>query len=160
MFVPRYSEQDARKAVAASFSYTEALRRLGLRTTGGNWLTLQRWAVRWGIDTDHFDADVARRRAVGRPARPIDEILVEGSTYSRKHLKARLYDAGLKQPVCEICGQGDVWRGRPLPLVLDHINGVRDDNRLENLRIVCPNCVATFAAERRRKHRGERPGES
>jgi hypothetical protein len=151
MFVPRYSEQDARKAVAASFSYAEALRRLGLGATGSNWLTLQRWTVRWGIDTSHFDPDAARRRA---DARPIEEILVEGSTYSRNHLKARLYAAGLKQPICELCGQGDVWRGRPLALILDHVNGVRDDNRLVNLRIVCPNCAATH---HRRKNRSERP---
>ncbi len=32
--------------------------------------------------------------------------------------------------------------GRPIPLELDHINGRRDDNRLDNLRILCPNCHA------------------
>jgi hypothetical protein len=155
VFVPRYSEQLAREAVAASFSYAEALRRLDLCTTGGNWRTLRTSIVRWGIDTGHFDPDVARRRAL---ARPIDEILVEGSTYSRNHLKARLYDAGLKRPVCEMCGQGDVWRGERLALILDHVNGVRDDNRIENLGIVCPNCAATLQTHYGRKNRGERPG--
>ena len=43
-----------------------------------------------------------------------------------------------------MCGQGEIWQGAPLTLILDHINGVRDDNRLENLRIVCPNCAATL----------------
>jgi hypothetical protein len=59
-------------------------------------------------------------------------------------LKRRLYEAGLKERRCELCGQGEEWRGRRMSLILDHINGVRDDNRLENLRIICPNCAATL----------------
>jgi HNH endonuclease len=46
--------------------------------------------------------------------------------------------------MCELCGQGELWQGHRMSLVLDHINGVRDDHRLENLRILCPNCNATL----------------
>ena len=59
-------------------------------------------------------------------------------------LKRRLLRAGLKQPICELCGQGETWRGNHMSLVLDHINGVPTDHRLENLRMVCPNCAATL----------------
>jgi Zn-finger nucleic acid-binding protein len=50
----------------------------------------------------------------------------------------------MKQAVCEMCGQGELWRGRRMSLVLDHINGVADDHRLVNLRMLCPNCNATL----------------
>ena len=74
----------------------------------------------------------------------MDEVLVEGSSYDRGKLKRRLFAEGLKEPRCELCGQGEEWQGRRMSLVLDHANGIHDDNRLENLRIVCPNCNATL----------------
>jgi hypothetical protein len=76
--------------------------------------------------------------------RPLEEVLVPDSTYSRGILKRRLYDEGLKLRVCELCGQGEVWRGRRMALILDHINGISNDNRLENLRVVCPKCAGTL----------------
>ena len=152
MFVrggPRYNESQARAAILASRSYTEALRRLGMCASGGNWRTLKRYATQiWHIPVDHFDPRAASRDVLARhrrAPRPLAEILVERSPFSRVQLKKRLYSAGLKQPRCELCGQGEVWRGRPMALILDHVNGVPDDNRLENLRIVCPNCAATLA---------------
>jgi transposase-like protein len=116
--------------------------------SGNNWRTLKTYATQiWHIPLDHFDPHAASRAALARSRhapRPLAEILVEGSSFSRGHLKRRLYAAGLKSPRCELCGQGEIWRGRKLSLILDHVNGVRDDHRLENLRIVCPNCAATF----------------
>jgi hypothetical protein len=69
---------------------------------------------------------------------------VRGSTYSRGHLKRRLYREGLKERRCELCGQDERWRGSRMSLILDHINGDATDHRSENLRIVCPNCAATL----------------
>jgi hypothetical protein len=71
--------------------------------------------------------------------------MVENSTYRRGKLKERLLAAGIKKPVCEMCGQGELWHGNRMSLVLDHINGIANDHRLENLRVVCPNCAATLA---------------
>jgi hypothetical protein len=138
----RFTEAQVRSAVAASMSFAETLRRLGLCPSGGNWKTLRRYADDRGISTAHFDPYASSRGT--RTRIPLDEILVRDSTYSRNHLKERLYAEGLKRPTCEMCGQGPEWHGRRLSLILDHVNGVRNDNRLDNLRIVCPNCAATL----------------
>lgn len=87
----------------------------------------------------------AQQRGLNRGLnRCLSEVLVDHSSYSRKDVKRRLFTEGVKERVCELCGQDEEWRGRRMGLVLDHINGVRDDHRLENLRIVCPNCNATL----------------
>jgi hypothetical protein len=105
---------------------------------------LKKYVALWGISTDHFDPYAGVMERIRRPKLPLSEVMVENSTYSRSNLKRRLYSEGLKEPRCELCGQGETWRGRHMSMILDHVNGVRNDNRLENLRVVCPNCAATF----------------
>jgi hypothetical protein len=141
MFVPRYTEQELREVVARSTSLAEVLRHFGLRPVGGNGRLLRRWLAEWNISIDHFTYEMPRRAS---RRIPLEEILVERSTYSRGHLKRRLYDEGIKARRCELCGQGEEWRGRRMSLILDHTNGIPDDNRITNLRIVCPNCAATL----------------
>jgi hypothetical protein len=157
MFVPRYTAGEAREAIAASYSYAEALRRLGLCATGGNWKVLRRWAEEWSISTAHFDPHRANRQRGRRRQRPLEEVLVPGSSYSRAQLKRRLLASGLKDNRCELCDQGPVWRDRRMSLILDHVNGISDDNRLENLRIVCPNCAATLDTHCARNGRRRQP---
>jgi hypothetical protein len=144
-----YTEAQAREAIAASKSWAEALRRLDYCPSGGNPRTLKKRAAQWGISSDHFVSRGAPRRA----RIPLEEILVRNSTYSRSNLKQRLYDAGLKEPVCELCGQDEDWHGRRMAMILDHKNGIRDDNRLANIQIVCPNCAATLDTHCGRKNR-------
>lgn len=152
---PRFTEQQLREAIAQSRSWAQTLRRLQYRSAGGNWRTLKKYTRLWGISTAHFDPDAVRREALREAniPRPLEEILVQDSTYSRHHLKLRLFAERVKQRRCELCGQDEWWRGRRMALILDHINGIPNDNRLENLRIVCPNCAATFDTHCARKNR-------
>jgi transposase len=147
MFVPieaPFPEDSARAAVARAVCWSDALRALGYEPKGHNIRTLQRWARRWKIDASHLDKNIGRKRASASRQLRLEAVLVRDSKYPRSLLKPRLLRAGIKQPVCEMCGQGELWRGRRMSMILDHINGVSNDNRLENLRMVCPNCAATL----------------
>jgi hypothetical protein len=153
---PRYTEQQVRDAVASGRSLTEALRALGLRSAGGNYQTLRRLIERYDISIAHLDPIWTRRHPRSRKAIPLDQVLVEHSNYHRGTLKRRLYEVGLKSRRCELCGQSEEWHGQRMSLILDHVNGVATDNRIENLRIVCPNCAATLETHCGRNMRLER----
>lgn len=84
----------------------------------------------------------------------LDQVLVEKSSYPRHCLKKRLLDNALLVYRCSICGQEPMWMGKPMTLILDHINGVNNDNRIENLRFVCGHCdsqLSTYKSRNRKK---------
>ena|SRR5271154_6721323 len=87
---------------------------------------------------------------------PLEDILVIGSDYDRGNLKKRLIENNLLKNECYVCGMGPEWNGKPLSLQIDHINGVSNDNRLENLRMLCPNChsqTETYAGKRFKRNK-------
>lgn len=141
-----YGEENFKKIVKESFCFADVKRKLGLSLTGNNNDTLRRYIEKYGLDVSHFNPNKIRTNKLSNHNRKaLSQILVEGSTYTNTtNLKERLYKEGLKERKCELCGQGEEWRGKKMSLILDHINGINNDNRIENLRIVCPNCNATL----------------
>jgi hypothetical protein len=135
--------------VKNSKTQTECLHKLGLRAAGGNFNTLKKYIKKYNIDVTHFNSDEVRIEKLNLSTKnrkiQLNEILVEGSFYNRSRMKERLYECGIKERNCELCGQGEEWMGKKMSLIIDHINGVWNDNRIENLRIVCPNCNATLS---------------
>lgn len=136
------SDAEVAEAVRTSCSVAEVVAKLGIRP-GGNQARMSERIRQSGLDTSHFMGQ-AWRRGVKIPTvlpRPLDELLVDGRLLQTNRLKKRLIADGLKEDRCEMCLR-DSWNGHPIPLELDHINGKREDNRLANLRILCPNCHA------------------
>lgn len=139
----RWTDAQLEDAVARSLSLAGALRLLGLRPGGGQYVVIRSHIDRLGISTAHWRGQGWRKGATRpvRKARPLNEVLVNGRDECTSRLKARLLRAGLFEPRCAMCGITS-WLGAPAPLELDHRNGDRTDNRLENLQLLCPNCHA------------------
>lgn len=133
---------DLRGLVRQSASRADVIRALGFTPNTTTYRLLRIHLEREGLDDEYFEPAHAAMRRARRPSRgrPLEEILVRHSTYtSMALLKRRLVEEGLLEPVCAMCGLSS-WRGEPITLHLDHVNGIRDDHRRENLRFLCPNC--------------------
>lgn len=137
-----YMKDNLESIVNYSFSYADCIRAIGLSNRAGNYDTLKKYIKIHNISTEHFYKNNidGLLNYVNNIKIDILDILVENSTFSRTSLKRRLYKEGFKKRECEECGQGEEWRGKKISLILDHINGINDDNRFTNLRILCPNC--------------------
>ena len=139
----KYSEQDLIEAVKTSFSIADVCRKVGLKPAGGNYKTIKQKIIKFNIDDSHF---LGQGWNVGlkfnpKPAKDIEQYLVENSTYQSFKLAKRLLKEGYKEHKCEICKLTE-WLGKPISLELHHINGISSDHRIDNLQLLCPNCHA------------------
>jgi len=144
-------------AVKSSLSYRQVLYKLGLREAGGNYAQIKKYIEEYKLDTSHFKGRGWNRglKGIGKPRIPLHKILVKNSNFQSFKLKNRLFAENLKPKHCERCGWAQKTPDGYLPLELDHINGDRYDNRLENLRILCPNCHSLTKNHRGRNRRNE-----
>lgn len=139
---PPVDPVDLRTVVARSDTWAQAARELGLRGSSGE-RRVKQLALEARLDVSHMLGQGWGRsgRLGGRAAQPLEELLVRGRLLGTSKLRVRLLREGVLVPECQCCGR-DTWQGGPIPLELDHANGDRTDNRLENLRLLCPNCHA------------------
>lgn len=141
----KYEKTQIESIVKENYSVAECLRRLNLRPAGGNYKWFKIYTKNNNIDTSHFTGkgwSFGKKISYENRRLPLNLILVENSSYSSSnHLKKRLIKEGIKKYQCEICNNIN-WNNAPIPLELEHCNGNNTDNRIENLKLLCPNCHA------------------
>jgi hypothetical protein len=148
--------EQLKRAASESKSKRQVLLKLRLREAGGNYDQLNKYLIENQIDISHFTGQAWNKglKGTGKPRWTLSEILVKDSYFQSYKLKLRLIAVGLKQQRCERCGWAEKTIDGYTPLELDHINGDRHDNRIKNLRILCPNChslTPTYRGRRKRK---------
>jgi Zn finger protein HypA/HybF involved in hydrogenase expression len=139
-----------------SSSIAEVIEKIGLNPYNGNHKTLNQRIKEECFDLSKLkDNRTIKNKQVGIKNRyPLNNILTENSIYNRSQLKRRLVEDNLLEYKCSSCGIIDMWNNKPLSLQLDHINGINNDNRLNNLRFLCPNChsqTETYCGKHRKK---------
>ena len=150
-----WTDKQLMEAVKKSYSIRNVLKLLGLVEAGGNYEQVKRYIKEYNLDSSHFTGQIWNKgmTGIGKPIYSLNQILTKDSTYQSYMLKNRLFKSNLKKPQCELCSWAQKSLDGRLPLELDHINGDRHDNRLENLRILCPNCHSLQST-----HRGKNRG--
>jgi hypothetical protein len=139
----RYEKNRFIEIISISKTLSDVARMLNLEPSKGNRDTIKKYIDEYNLDIEHFGYLSGNSNNFIK--KDTNDILNNKVTYSNTgNLKKRLYKEGLKNRECELCGQNEEWFGKSISLILDHINGNNTDNRLENLRILCPNCNASL----------------
>jgi len=153
VYIP--SDEEFKKIIQEANSYSDCLRSLNLSTSGGSSTDiLKRRIKELNLSVEHF-SNKKQRKVTTKYT--LEEILVENSTYHNiASLKKRLIKEDVLEYKCACCGNTGEWLGKPLSLQLDHINGINNDHRKENLRFLCPNCHAqtdSFSGKNKSKNK-------
>jgi hypothetical protein len=147
-------------AVAGSLSLAEVGRKLELPDSATVRAQLKRAIDRHGLSTAHLLGQAHYRDHPSPRRKSADQILRRLQPHARRESRERLHRALHEKGVpcvCDMCGTGERWQGRRLVLEIDHVNGDARDNRIENLRYLCPSChsqTRTFALARRHRQPG------
>jgi len=138
----RYTTEQVKKAIESSYSWKQVCEKVGLKYAGGNAETMKKIANTHSFDYSHFLGQGWNIGGNVANEIPPEDVFVLNSRFThRSFLKKKALKYGLLgECKCSECGVGEEWNGKFLVIQLDHINGDATDNRIKNLRFLCPNC--------------------
>jgi len=136
------------KIVKESKTTNEVFTRLGKNNSSNNYKLFRKLIKEYEIDISHFLTKSENIKEMFKNGQlkicKLENIFCENSKVSRNTAKNRIIKDNLIKYECCFCGNEGVWMGKNISLILDHMNGVNNDNRIDNLRFVCPNCNSTL----------------
>ncbi len=141
MKLHKYSIEQLAKAVKNSSSFRQVLINVNVAPYGGNYAILKKAVKHFQLDISHFKGQAWNKGKKLKPKVPVEKYLKNELPIQSYKLKKKLLKEELLEPKCSCCNLTE-WLDEIIPLELDHINGNNKDNRLENLRLLCPNCHA------------------
>jgi hypothetical protein len=152
-------KEDFKILVEKSNSIGEILKFFNLNNKGGNSNTIKRRILEEQIDISHIPLGKTsnKGRKFCKEKTPLEKICTKNSSFNRTHLKKRLLKENVLKNLCAECGQEPFWNNKKLTLQLEHKNGISNDNRIENLCLLCPNChsqTKTFAGRKEKLNKG------
>jgi hypothetical protein len=141
MKLRKYTERQHAEDVKNSTSSAQTLDKLGVAPYGGNYEVSKKAINHFGISVSHFTGRMWNKGRRTGPKQPLRKYLGNELPIQSYKLKRKLLSEGVFTRECSGCKNTE-WLGQPIPLELDHIDGNHSDNRLPNLRLLCPNCHA------------------
>ena len=153
MKLHKYNLEQLKTAIKTSTSLRQVLIKVNVLPYGGNYDVLKKAIKHFNLDTKYFAGQAWNKGLILAPKVSLEQYLNNEIPIQSFKLKNRLLKENIFEPKCFSCDM-DYWLGEPIPLELDHINGNNKDNRLVNLRLLCPNCHAltpTYRSKNRLK---------
>ena len=144
----KYTKEWLTELCKDSYSYAEVLKKAGRKQGGGTQATLKKKIKEFNIDISHFtgqkwhDIPNQKNNVISREGYSLEEVFIQNSPVTQKVLRGYIERHNVLEYKCQTCGCDGNWQNGIISLEVDHINGDNKDNRVKNLRYLCPNCHA------------------